>query len=367
MGKSWLRNATKKIIISINLLLGLLFLIAALSPYINPNSWWLHGFLALITPYLILSLLLFILFWLISRPVWSLISVIALCIGWKQLPVVFAWSGDTGFSKRKKENNFRVANWNVQSFNGLSNNADAKKRVRTEVAQSILKNNPDIICLQEFNSAGSENNIELFRKSHPYYFFSKDYSRSGGNYQSGCIIFSKYPVIDTARIAFPSEASLIYIDILKGSDTIRVFTTHLQSFKFKKDDYKNIEHIRESGNETLSASRNLMRKMKRAYQKRGIQADIVQKALKESPYASIICGDFNDVPNSYTYFNIRQQWKDVFLEKGFGIGRTFISLAPTLRIDYILTSEHFEVKEFDMVDEALSDHIMLLADLRLIK
>ena len=367
MAKSWLRKTTKSLFIFFNLFLGFIFLIASLSPFINPDSWWFHGFFSLATPYLILVLLLFILFWLISRPVWSVISILALCIGWKQLPVVFAWSGDSGFSKRKPENSFRIVNWNVQSFNGLTKNKDAKTRVRIEVAESILRHNPDIICLQEFNTASSENNIALFSKIYPYQFFSKDYRGATGNYQSGCIVFSKYPVIDSLRIEFPAEGSLIYIDILKGADTLRIFTTHLQSFKFKKDDYRDIEHIKESDPETISASRSLMRKMKQAYQKRGVQADIVQKALSLSPYPSVICGDFNDVPNSYTYFNIKQNWQDAFLQRGFGIGKTFISLAPTLRIDYILAGKQFQIRQFDMVDEALSDHIMLMADIRLKK
>ncbi len=367
MAKSWLRRTTKLIIITINICVGVVFLIAALSPYINPRNWWLHGFLALITPYLLLTLLLFILFWLISKPKWCIISVIALSIGYKQLPVVFAWNGDSGFIKRKSENSFRIADWNVQSFNGLTTNAAAKKRVRIEVAESILKNNPDIICMQEFNSASSENNISLFSKTHPYHYFSKDYHRAQSDYQSGCIIFSKYPVIDSGKIAFPSAESLIYIDILKGTDTLRIFTTHLQSFKFKKGDYENIEKIKGSENNAFSASKSLISKMKLAYQKRGVQTNIVQKALNESPYPSLICGDFNDVPNSYTYFNIKQDWQDAFLKKDFGIGRTFISLAPTLRIDYILVGNEFEVKQFDRIDEALSDHIMLLADIHLKK
>ena len=367
MAKGWLRRTTKSIIISFNILLGVIFLIAALSPFINPNSFWLHGFFSLITPYLILVLILFILFWLVSRPKWSLISLVALCIGWKQIPVVFAWSGDAGFSKRKQENTFRMVDWNIQSFNGLSKNSEAKKRNRIEVAASILQRSPDIICLQEFNTAHSENNIDLFKQSHPYYFFSKDYVGNSGDYQSGCIIFSKYPVIDTGKISFPKAESIIYIDIVKGPDTLRIFTTHLQSFEFKKGDYDDIEKIKETKEEAFSATKSLMSKMKRAYQKRGIQADIVQKAIAKSPYPTVICGDFNDVPNSYTYFNIRGDMQDAFLKKDFGIGRTFISLAPTLRIDYILAGNQFEIKQFDMVDEALSDHIMLLADIRLKK
>jgi endonuclease/exonuclease/phosphatase family metal-dependent hydrolase len=73
------------------------------------------------------------------------------------------------------------------------------------------------------------------------------------------------------------------------------------------------------------------------------------------------------VPNSFTYFRIRGERQDAFLKKDFGIGRSFIALAPTLRIDYILPTLHFEVKQFDMVDEDLSDHIMLVTDLVLKK
>jgi endonuclease/exonuclease/phosphatase family metal-dependent hydrolase len=367
MAKGWFRRTTKKFFIVINALLVLLFLLAALSPCINPDDFWLHGLLALTTPYLILLLILFVLFWLIIKPIWSLMPIIALLIGWQQIAVVFAWTGNSIFTKRKSENHFRIVNWNIQSFNGLSKNALAKKMVRNEVAASILKTYPDIICLQEFNNAAAENNISLFSRTHPYHFFSKDYQRNDGTYQAGCIIFSKYPMIDSGRVVFPSEESFIYADILKGNDTMRIFTTHLQSFKFKKKDYADIEKIKETDESSFGASLSLMRKMKAAYQKRGVQTDLVSTALERSPYPSIITGDFNDVPNSYTYFNIKGSKKDAFLQRSFGLGRTFFSIAPTLRIDYILLDNQFEVKQFDMVDESLSDHIMLVADIRLKK
>ena len=126
MAKGWIRKTTKKFFIIVNAIIVLFFLIAALSPYINPNQVWLHGLLALTTPYLILALILFTLFWLISKPIWSLMPIIALLIGWQQISVVFAWTGNSIFTKRKAENHFRIVNWNVQSFNGLSKNALAK-------------------------------------------------------------------------------------------------------------------------------------------------------------------------------------------------------------------------------------------------
>jgi endonuclease/exonuclease/phosphatase family metal-dependent hydrolase len=107
--------------------------------------------------------------------------------------------------------------------------------------------------------------------------------------------------------------------------------------------------------------------MKQAFQLRAGQAAMVEKQINASKYPAIITGDFNDVPSSYTYRKITAGWKDAFLEKGFGLGVTYMGLSPTLRIDYILTNTAWEVKAFEQVDENLSDHHMIMADLLLKK
>lgn len=107
--------------------------------------------------------------------------------------------------------------------------------------------------------------------------------------------------------------------------------------------------------------------MKLAFKRRGKQTNIVTTEIAKSPYPSVICGDFNDVPNSYTYFQIKGNRQDAFLKKSFGIGRTFNSLALTLRIDYILPTKDFTVHQFGLIDEGLSDHTMLVSDLSLNK
>ena len=367
MAKNVFRRVTKSVLITINVIISLLFLVACLSPYVNPARWWLNGFTGLIVPYLLLALLFFIVFWLLVKPLLVFIPLLTLALGWQQISVVFAWHPGSGFSKKRHDNILRIVDWNVQSFNGLSKNKEIKKLIPNELAASILKFQPDVICMQEFNNASNADNISLFSKHYRYHYFSRDYLRANGNYQSGCIIFSKFPIIDSGKIQYPVAESLIYADILKGEDTIRIYTTHLQSFKFKKADYNDIEKIKDQDDESLEASKSIFRKMKLAFSRRGIQANIVRDEMDKSPYPSIICGDFNDVPNSYAYFHIKGERQDAFLQKGFAIGRSFIALAPTLRIDYILPSQQFEVKQFDMVDEDLSDHIMLVTDILLKK
>lgn len=367
MAKNVFRRATKTLLVTINVIVSLLFLVACLSPYVNPARWWLNGFTGLIVPYLLLVLIFYVIFWLLAKPRMVWIPLLTLALGWQQIIVLFAWHPGAGFSKRRHDNILRIIDWNVQSFNGLSRIPDVKRRIPNEMAASIQKLQPDVICLQEFNNAKHADNISLLSKTYRYHYFSKDYQRTNDHYESGCIIFSKFPIIDSGKINYPVAESLIYADIVKGEDTLRIYTTHLQSFKFKKADYTNLEKIRDQDDETLAASKSILRKMKLAFSRRGIQANIVSEEMKKSPYPSVICGDFNDVPNSYAYFHIKGDKQDVFLKKGFGIGRTFIALAPTLRIDYILADKRFEVQQFDMIDEDLSDHIMLVTDLLLKK
>ena len=373
MAGSFIRKFTKWFFISLNTLGCIIFLLACLSPYVSPQQWAPVGFLSLCVPYIAILLIFSVIFWVIAKPAISLIPAFTLLIGWKQLTVLFAWHPMHKFSiEAKADSTIRIINWNVRGLYGISNNTYKQLRNRDDIFASLNKLNPDIICLHEFNNLlfGSKtSNFEMLKQNCPYYFFAKDFINSTGSYQGGSIIFSRYPIIDSTKIKFPGpEAeSLLYIDILKGPDTVRVFTTHLQSFELKPNDYADIEKIKKQDEEAIQASKNIYSKLKLAFTRRSAQVDVVKTEIDKCPYPSVITGDFNDVPNSYTYFHIRDKRQDAFLTSSFGIGRSYNSLAPTLRIDYILPDEHFNIKQFDMVDEGLSDHSLLVSDISLKK
>ncbi len=364
-----IRHAIKKILLVLTILLCIFYLLTLLVPYLNPKYWWAVGFLGLTFPYLFFLLLFVFFFWLIVKPKFSLIPLIVLLLGIKQISVTFAAHFNNTDVSKKPDSTFRIVSWNVANMYGLSNNKEIKQHNRTELAQSILDLNPDIICLQEFNHSYTQgenaNNIGLFSKQFPYYFYSKDFDKENGYYTSGSILFSKYPIIDSGKISYPGTftGSLIYIDIKLNNDTLRIFTTHLQSFGFNNRDYAEMNKIKQRDEQSIEASKSIFKKMKAAFTNRGMQADIVHVNTDSVAYPSVICGDFNDVPTSYTYFHIRGQRQDAFLKSGLGVGKTYNSLAPMLRIDYILPDTSFIIKQFDMVDENLSDHVMLISDL----
>jgi endonuclease/exonuclease/phosphatase family metal-dependent hydrolase len=137
--------------------------------------------------------------------------------------------------------------------------------------------------------------------------------------------------------------------------------------QFRKDDFQNVEEIKSRDDSLIENSRNIFAKLKRGIVFRARQANIVRDLLGNAPYPYVFTGDFNDVPNSYAYFTIRNGMQDAFLEKGFGIGRTYSALAPTLRIDYILATQDFNVQQFNRHVKEYSDHYLLVADLQLKK
>ena len=365
--KSRLRIFIKRFLLVFNILVTTLFLYPI---FFNPLPLiWINGFLGIAAPYLIVLELLLIILWLLAKPILALFPLISLAIGWKVISVLFAWHPGTPFPSKRKNNQLRVASWNIKEFNGSEEMAAGHKFRAEEIAYSIQKWDPDIIALQEYNTKEKPNDAAnhalYFEKKYPYAFFSKDYQTADPNYFAGCIIYSKYPIIDSKRISFLNGESLIYATILKGDDTIRLYTTHLASYRFKQNDFE--FHETPSNDLEVKANRSVLRKMKQAFVERAVQANLVRAALDQSPYPTIITGDFNDVPSSYTYKTIKGDLQDAFLKKGFGIGLTFMGLSPTLRIDYILADNRWEVKGWESVDENLSDHHMVFSDLLLKK
>src|SRR4051812_21787 len=203
MAKSIIRRFTKWFFITLNVLVCLLFLLVCLSPFLNSSKWPFISFLALATPYLAVILIFSTIFWLIVKPMRALIPIITLLIGWKQLTVICAWHTSRTFnSENKNDSVLRIITWNVRGLYGLSKNGYTQIHDRSEIGELVNRLNPDIVCLQEFNNYTAEhnpssNNIGLFTKKCPYYFFARDIKSRNDRYAAGSILFSKFPILDS--------------------------------------------------------------------------------------------------------------------------------------------------------------------------
>jgi endonuclease/exonuclease/phosphatase family metal-dependent hydrolase len=73
----------------------------------------------------------------------------------------------------------------------------------------------------------------------------------------------------------------------------------------------------------------------------------------------------NAVPSSFVYHQMRKGLNDAFLEKGWGFGRTYDSLSPTLRIDVLFTSPSIKTIQYHSPRLHLSDHLPIITDINL--
>lgn len=368
------RLFTKRVFIYCNVIVVFFFLLSCLAPYLNPQTWWFISFFGLAFPFLLLIVIFFLPGWLIIlKHRFTLISGIALLLSFKSIIVFFAFHRPGVFNYKKEPQTLRVATWNVDRFIEMKKNNNKGSQARLDMFDLIRQQDADVLCLQEFHTSTRPDfydNITPIQKElgYPYFYFSFD--TDGDNLFYSSIIFSRFPVIDSGFIRYPRPTLpdvLLHADIKVNNDTVRIYTTHLQSLQLGRRDYERINKIKSVEDSLLSNSRSILSKLKRGLSNRSIQADIISDVLEDSPHPFLVCADLNDVPNSYTYHTVRGNMQDAFLKKGFGIGRTFTGLSPTLRIDYIFADEHFKIKQFNRIVKNLSDHYMLVADVQLKK
>lgn len=363
------RKFSKKALLIINVIAALVFLLACINPQINPQNWPLISLIGLAFPFLLLILLGFLIWWLFFKRKLALISAIAIVIGGGQIVNFFGFNFWAGFTEDKKADHIRVASWNVARFIEMIKNNNKGSQTRYKMMQQIKQVNADILCLQEFSSSINPdwyNNIVAVSKGlgYPYFYFSHDWD--GDRLFNGSVIFSRFPIADTGMVRFPRPTlpeALVFVDIKKGNQQLRIYTTHLQSNQFKQQDISKIDELK-GGKGIFGNATHIFSKLATAIEHRGIQADMVANITENSPNPAILCGDLNDIPNSYIYNTVKGDLQDAFLQKGFGIGRTYNSISPTLRIDYIFADKRFKIDQFKRVMTNYSDHYMLVADLQ---
>ncbi|MGH2646301.1 MAG: endonuclease/exonuclease/phosphatase family protein [Ginsengibacter sp.] len=370
MEKPLLRRFVKKFFIALNFILAVFFLAGAYVKYFTPAGWWFLGLFTFILAYLLIALVLFFIFWLFKKSFWFCISLITILLGWQAVINIFPVNLSSPFTMQKKPGSIRVMSWNVEQFNILHHKDHPE--VKQEMFDLINKYDPDIACFQEVVAGDKKKGINYFpdiQKALRFIDYFYSYSLKDDfdvNHHFGRIIFSKLPIINKQTVVnYPNDynATFQYIDVLSGSDTIRVFNIHLQSLKFTPQNLSYLDNSILNSDSNITESKSIISKIKTGFIKRSIQANFIKDEINHSPYPVIVCGDFNDVPNSYAYETIGAGLQNAFVEKGAGIARTFSTISPTLRIDNIFTDKDFTVTQFTRVKKLLSDHFPIIADL----
>ena len=347
-------------------------IVASLSNLPDPSKYWAIALSGLLFLPLFLVNATSFLCWIFIEPRFSVIPLLALLISLVQLGSVFQpdfFSGKDAMPAPKQSHEIRIVSFNVRVFD-LYNWTEGNE-TRQRIFETIQELDPDIICFQEFFTSKhreNHNNIDAIKEitGMPYYHTEISITKFTSD-QYGLATFSKYPIIEKGVIQQERKSTnlAMFTDFkTSDKDTIRVYNCHLQSIRLKSDDYDLIENPSkpEDTFSKLNKALSLLKLIKRAYSYRKEQADAIADHIAGAGIPIVVCGDFNDPPISYTYRTISSNLQDAFIAKGHGVGATYAGPLPGLRIDYILYSDHFQIKSYLTPKKRLSDHLPLVAD-----
>jgi endonuclease/exonuclease/phosphatase family metal-dependent hydrolase len=330
-----------KVMFWLNIVLTVLTVIAYILPFMAPKVFPLLSVFTLVMPLMLILNGIFFIYWLVQVKRQMLLSGLVLLLGITFINKFYRFSAKDIASE---PGDFTLMSYNVRLFNLYDWLPD--RDIAKKIPAFVKEQNPDIVCLQEYNKIGD---TAFTQYRHKFIFVPQG--------QAGHAIFSRFPIIATGDIQFPGSANnAVYADIKKGNDTLRVYSMHLQSIKISPDIHENIDEQK---------GKVIFKRISEAFTRQQLQAEMVEKHKSECKYPMLICGDLNNSAFSYVYRSVRGNMNDAFEEAGGGFGRSYNYKYYPARIDYIFTDKSLEVKKYETFSGFInSDHFPIMTRLK---
>jgi len=346
----------------INLITCGLMLAGVMACYVAPAKWWWLPFAGYALPFFLLINIGFFFLWLMRMNKLAFLSFFSILLCLQQVRSVFA----IHFLDKQTEQGIKIMSYNVKNFDLY--NWTHNLETRHDMLALIAAENPDIICFQEFYSQDTVQfmNKSFFRDSlhYKYNFFKENVIvkylpfKNKLNLCFGLAVFSRLPIVDTGTVQFANSLNnnCMWVDLLIHEKRTRLYNMHLQSIHLDYVDYDTIEELEENQNTQWYRVRNIIRKIKTGFVKRGQQVDKVKASIEACTSPKILCGDFNDLPVSYSYHQLRGGLQDAFVEKGKAFGGTYTNKLKLFRIDQLLFDPSFTIYSYRVIHKPYSDH-----------
>lgn len=327
--------------------------------FISPERMWYFSLLGLAAPVVYIIVILELLYWII-RWKWAPAALTALfaVIGLFHVSLYYKLDVTKHYGEPNYDKNcIKVLTFNIRSFRN-----DQWATTADSVATLVRNLNPDIICFQEYLTSNDVKQ-EFLKQISGYHSSSSLTDKDSPT----VVCFSKYRTGASRRIEdWEGSGICICTDIYMNDDTVRVYNAHLQTTSVTAADksyISNAEFIADSTRDQRFI--HIAQSLRRNNAIRARQAEAIRRDIAECPYPVIVCGDFNDVPISYTYRTISKGLEDPFRHHGHSYAHTFRGFFDALRIDYIFSSPDFESVSYEIVQTGdISDHYPVMVRLK---
>ena len=359
---SGLKQFINKLLAIANIALGIGIVLVTISHNISPGvAAWIQ-ITGLLFPLMAILSVIFLIYFAYSKSKFVFLSLLIVVISFSRYQENFQITFNNQV-KPEQEDEFKLLSYNVQRF-GINNKNEGLLTTRDTILNFLTAEDADIYCIQEYNSTSS-NLYEPLKKirdnlgAATYYYES--YYNPRYNQLSGLVIFSGFQAVNKGKLKFTGSRTFgIFMDIIMNNDTVRVFNIHLASIKLQPED---LDYVLTTNPKKVNQinSIEIYNKLANAYKLREKQVEQLSDEIEQSPYPVILCGDFNDNPNSWAYYQINSLLKDSYKKKGMGLSKTYNGPIPLLRIDYIFYDDNFKTIGYKRYRTYWSDHFPISA------
>ncbi len=340
----------------INLFLVLGLLVVYVAPFVPPQTFWPLVFPGLFFPWLLLANVLFLIYWLLRKQ-WkiALLPAGVLLLGFGHVRSLVGLPAPV----KASSDQLTVVTYNIHRMYPYYGDAD--HATADQLAGQLMRYKPDLICLQEMPSSGRSQRAiaQAFAKK-------LDLPHASIKASKSLAIFSRYPLTDTGEEYFQNNATgFQWARVESPGGAYWIYNVHLLSNKITglAEKVSGQGHLNEK--ETWLDIRTMLAGYKNTALRRVEQGRHISdhRINREGPL--LLCGDFNDIPQSYTYRTVRGELRDAFQRAGRGLGVTYAGRLPGLRIDYVLASPEFRPQRCFRGPHDFSDHHPVIAHMEL--
>ena len=356
------------ILIILNILSVVGLLVTGYSYILSPTEWPYLSLMGYFFPAFLFVNGLFLALWVFVNWRYLFIPVIGFIAAYQPLSLYcpfFTSSSSEDASEYSSQIKLTILSYNTCDW-GRYDTSEANSK--ENVIEYIASQKPDIVCLQE--STLDTKTLEIIKDYMPEMKYNA--SMQSPNEKGVIISFlSKYPIKKQKDLEIPSKsnaAGAIWVDI--NGKQLLVVNCHLETQSLsigEKERFSRLVHDVAKGDmekdSMKSGSKYYLKKLSASAQKRAPQAELVSEFVKEnSNISTIVCGDFNDIPLSYTHHVISDGLTDCYQEKGRGFGFTYCHNAMRVRIDHIMCSPDINpIKCWVDSDIKSSDHYPIIS------
>jgi endonuclease/exonuclease/phosphatase (EEP) superfamily protein YafD len=339
----------------------------------HPGHWWILGLYSIAFPWLWLGFGLLLFLARYQGKALRGFMLLLWLLGLIYMQNILALVPPSQWNSQPSPRALRLVQWNCQHLAGIENTGPSNKAERLAMVQLLKRENPDVLLLEDFADYQGEyirSNLALLRDSLGYshvafkpYF---EHSEPWGDADEGVALFSKIPLLRVGHIPFTGRNFPNYItwaDLFWNGKPVRLAVTHFSSMSLKVENIpvKDMNPSQLQDSVVLSRG-NYFSRLKHFQPFHVAQAKALRLFIDTSSVPVIVGADLNSVPSSYAYRKARGSLKDAHLQKGWGMGQTYHTRLPSVRIDYLFYHPSIHLMQLSRHDVSLSDHYLLMAD-----